>query len=338
EQGDKNQGQATADMSQAATPETVKQNSEAETIADAPVTAAAKEQKADGGETNKPLETAAPSGDATVAKATEKTQAANAPAQEASAKDFQAEVKTAQNNTNNDESTKSVAAEDLAEGLKSEVKNSNDKSASGKETLLSSATQQGRADIGVNADSANASQVADARTNNTTQTQQTQSQQFSEQIYNKTGEQINSAIRNSVEAGGSEVTVKLNPPELGSVSIKLQQNQGEITGTLEFSKAETKSEIQQLLPQLVRSLQEAGISVKKLDVVQTQIDNSSQQQQFRENIGQNASAFAQQFGQSNSNASGSASGYEWASADSAYMTDELLSQSYISDQAVNMLV
>ncbi len=158
---------------------------------------------------------------------------------------------------------------------------------------------------------------------------------FNKGVFDKVGEQLQDSISNSVKQGQSELTVRLNPPELGRVIIKLQQENGQVTGSLEFSKAETKAEAQQLLPQLVRNLQDSGIAVKKLDVVQTQIDNSGQQQ-FREHVAGDGLAYQQQFGQGQSDNYGL--GYDWTSAEPAYTGIESLSESYISDQAVNILV
>ncbi|GEM_PF-5851908 len=89
------------------------------------------------------------------------------------------------------------------------------------------------------------------------------------------GNQIHEAIKSSAEEGRDEITIRLNPPELGRVSIKLQHEQGQITGLLEFSKTQTRVEVENLMPQLVRSLQEAGVMVRRIDIVQTQPDNPS---------------------------------------------------------------
>jgi flagellar hook-length control protein FliK len=158
---------------------------------------------------------------------------------------------------------------------------------------------------------------------------------FNKEVFDKVGEQLQASISKSVSQGENEVTVRLNPPELGQVVIKLQQQNGQVTGSLEFSRAETKAEAQQLMPQLVRNLQDSGISVKKLDVVQTQIDNSGQQQ-FREHVAGDGLPYQQQFGQGQSDNYGL--GYDWMSAEPVYAGIESLSESYIDDQAVNILV
>jgi flagellar hook-length control protein FliK len=81
-------------------------------------------------------------------------------------------------------------------------------------------------------------------------------------------EQIFDSMRASVARGDSEVTIRLRPPELGSVIVRFQQEgHGEIRGVLEVGKAETRYEIEQALPQVVRGLQDAGVQVRRLEVV-----------------------------------------------------------------------
>ncbi len=83
------------------------------------------------------------------------------------------------------------------------------------------------------------------------------------------GKQILESIHNSLSQKGQDqqITVRLNPPELGKVFIKLQEQDNQITGLLEVSKTQTRIEIQQALPQIIRSLQDSGIQIKRLDVV-----------------------------------------------------------------------
>ena len=83
------------------------------------------------------------------------------------------------------------------------------------------------------------------------------------------GKQILESIHSSLSQKGQDqqITVRLNPPELGKVFIKFQEQDNQITGLLEVSKAQTRIEIQQALPQIIRSLQDSGIQIKRLDVV-----------------------------------------------------------------------
>ncbi len=72
------------------------------------------------------------------------------------------------------------------------------------------------------------------------------------------------------QGGEKQITIRLNPPELGSVMIRFSEKNSELTGTLQVSKAETKAEIEQALPDIIRSLSESGIQLRRLDVVSTE--------------------------------------------------------------------
>jgi flagellar hook-length control protein FliK len=64
-----------------------------------------------------------------------------------------------------------------------------------------------------------------------------------------------------------QITVRLNPPELGRVFIKLQEHDSGLTGILEVSKPQTRFEIEHALPEIIRNLADCGIQVKRFDVV-----------------------------------------------------------------------
>jgi flagellar hook-length control protein FliK len=80
-------------------------------------------------------------------------------------------------------------------------------------------------------------------------------------------EQIAESVSGSTARGDGNIVVRLNPPELGTVVMKFQQEGDEVNGLLEVSKSQTKYEIEQVLPQILRSLQDGGIQIKKLEVV-----------------------------------------------------------------------
>jgi len=81
------------------------------------------------------------------------------------------------------------------------------------------------------------------------------------------GDQILDSIQASTVRGDKQVLVRLNPPELGTVLVRFQEQGGRLTGTLEVSSSEARREIEQALPQVARTLQEAGVQVRRLDVV-----------------------------------------------------------------------
>ena len=93
------------------------------------------------------------------------------------------------------------------------------------------------------------------------------------------GEQILESVRSSLsqQTGDKQITIQLNPPELGKVSVKFQEQDAQITGTLEVSKAQTRVEIEQALPQIIRTLAESGIEIKRFEVVLNDSEQSGQQ-------------------------------------------------------------
>jgi flagellar hook-length control protein FliK len=80
-------------------------------------------------------------------------------------------------------------------------------------------------------------------------------------------EQILDSLHGSVVQGDKSILVRLNPPELGYVAVRLEEDSGRITGVLEVSREQTRHEIEQTLPEVARSLHEAGIQVTRLDVL-----------------------------------------------------------------------
>ncbi len=80
------------------------------------------------------------------------------------------------------------------------------------------------------------------------------------------GAQILDSLQASVVQGQKQVTVRLQPPELGTVLVRFREQGGELDGTLEVTETETRRRIEQALPEVVRNLQDAGIAIRRLDV------------------------------------------------------------------------
>lgn len=80
-------------------------------------------------------------------------------------------------------------------------------------------------------------------------------------------DQILDSIRSSGAPGEREVFIRLRPPELGTVVVRFQEQGANLTGTLEVSTREAQREIERALPQMVRGLQEAGIQIRRVEVV-----------------------------------------------------------------------
>ncbi len=101
------------------------------------------------------------------------------------------------------------------------------------------------------------------------------------------GEQILDSVRASALRGDRQVFVRLNPPELGTVLVRFQQQGEHLIGTLEVSSRETRREIEQALPQVARTLQEAGVQVRRLEVVAS---DQPERDMSREHLTQDSSS------------------------------------------------
>jgi hypothetical protein len=94
-------------------------------------------------------------------------------------------------------------------------------------------------------------------------------------------QQIIDSIRLNFDTPQPQINISLNPPELGKVRIMFQQIDGEITGLLEAEKRQTKYEIAKSIPQIVASLQECGVQVRRINVLLN--EQTQQQAQFKNN-------------------------------------------------------
>jgi len=84
--------------------------------------------------------------------------------------------------------------------------------------------------------------------------------------------QILESIYSSFSTDSKQITIRLNPPELGKVFIRFRQEDTNITGLLEVDKTQTKYQIEQALPQIIQNLQDSGIQIKRLEVALAQQD------------------------------------------------------------------
>jgi flagellar hook-length control protein FliK len=83
----------------------------------------------------------------------------------------------------------------------------------------------------------------------------------------------------SQQSETQQITIRLNPPELGKVFIKFEEQENQITGLLEVSKAQTRYEVEQALPHIIQNLADSGIQVRRLEVTLT---NQNEQQPYRD--------------------------------------------------------
>jgi len=185
---------------------------------------------------------------------------------------------------------------------------------------------------------------ANARLQNTEQLQSAEQTAKNSPVDNNVqplSRQLQESMQTSFQNGVRQITIQLNPPSLGRVSINFQETAGEITGRLLVSKPETKLEIEQSLPQIIQNLSDSGINIKRVEVVLT--NNSEQyslkEQSLQENPSQQNNFNNQQGGFANdSNQSWTnTSQYQYiydTSGDNIYDPQE----SYLTETSVNMLV
>ncbi|MDI6448162.1 flagellar hook-length control protein FliK [Anaerobaca lacustris] len=81
------------------------------------------------------------------------------------------------------------------------------------------------------------------------------------------GEQILSSVHASMARADKQVQIRLNPPELGSVLVRIQETNEQVRGIIEVIRDETRREIERALPQVLKGLQDAGVQVRRLEVV-----------------------------------------------------------------------
>jgi flagellar hook-length control protein FliK len=81
------------------------------------------------------------------------------------------------------------------------------------------------------------------------------------------GEQILDSLQASATQGQKELMIRLQPPELGTVVVRFREQGEHLDGILEVARPETRHQIEQALPEVVRSLQDAGVTIRRLDVI-----------------------------------------------------------------------
>jgi len=158
------------------------------------------------------------------------------------------------------------------------------------------------------------------------------------------GKQILESIHSSLSQQGAnqEITVRLNPPELGKVFIKFQEQDNQIIGLLEVSKPQTRIEIQQALPQIIQNLQNSGIQIRRLEVVLSEAEQPEQEALKDSASGGLQNGWTQQHDSTNSNMgvnNPDTNGInEWLINNKNYENITELQESLTTDGSINMLI
>ncbi|TFG44652.1 MAG: flagellar hook-length control protein FliK, partial [Candidatus Brocadiia bacterium] len=155
------------------------------------------------------------------------------------------------------------------------------------------------------------------------------------------GKQILESIHSSVSQQGAErqITIRLNPPELGKVSITFRQQDSELTGLMEVSKPQTRFEIEQTLPQIIRNLADSGIHIKRLEVMLSNEEQSGQGTLGNQSM---QSGGAHQHNSANPGTPGNNpdadESNEWLTNNNGYENLYELQEGLITDGSINMLI
>ena len=149
-------------------------------------------------------------------------------------------------------------------------------------------------------------------------------------------EQIQDSIQSSIRLDRQQIVIRLDPPELGKVTIKFIENSDQITGVLHVDKPQTRDQIQQALPEIIQSLTESGVQVKKIEVV---LSNQQEQHTAKDQSSDSGhDAWANQQNSSNPDSQRNSNPYSQWSADIDSTTGFIEPQMQFIDDSINVLV
>lgn len=102
-------------------------------------------------------------------------------------------------------------------------------------------------------------------------------------------EQVMASIRSATLGPEQRLTIRLNPAELGAVMIRFERDTtGQVTGLVQTERPEIRREIEKAVPELVSSLQQSGVNVRRVTV--SEQPGSSNQQNSKHNDSQDVDA------------------------------------------------
>jgi flagellar hook-length control protein FliK len=87
-------------------------------------------------------------------------------------------------------------------------------------------------------------------------------------------DQIQQGIFKNLGQGRSQMTLQLNPPQLGSISLMLHVHNNEVHATIKTMSSDITHAVQENMAQLKSSLEQQGLKVSRMDV-QTQLRDDS---------------------------------------------------------------
>jgi hypothetical protein len=148
------------------------------------------------------------------------------------------------------------------------------------------------------------------------------------------GRQIQESVVSTYRPGTQQIVIRLDPPDLGRVTIRFIEHRDGITGILHVDKSDTKHEIQQTLAGIVQNLQNANVPIKKLEVV---LNNQPQNNGPGEDSGNHNGNFEQRHS-FNQNASENTASYREWRANSIKISNSTDEKNELTDISINLLI
>ncbi len=131
--------------------------------------------------------------------------------------------------------------------------------------------------------------------------------------------ELSERIKSSVSGTSSEMTMRLNPENLGEINVKISNEAGKITVTVAAQSEITQKILQERLPLLVQNLQNTNSDVKVVNVTSSN------------------TAYMDYMGQSNTNSQNSSSGQTYHSAGNSSSEMESDEVNSVLEKGVNRL-
>jgi flagellar hook-length control protein FliK len=80
------------------------------------------------------------------------------------------------------------------------------------------------------------------------------------------GDQIAAQLRADPGTASQRIVIRLDPPELGRVSVTLRETDGHVAGELKFSDPDALAQARLETPALIRQLADGGVRIRQLDM------------------------------------------------------------------------
>jgi flagellar hook-length control protein FliK len=156
-------------------------------------------------------------------------------------------------------------------------------------------------------------------------------------------DQVIETLRMASRRVGEQVTIRLNPPELGRVRVQLDRDAGGLRGVIRVESAETMRELQREAADLMQRLSTDGVQVRRIEVVLETNDASRDGQESTGRQGGDVGFFGGDGEASDSTGQGGRDGRESsaASSEDGSWTDEAsygLGDEVVADESIDVAV